>query len=44
MTLKIGSLFSGYGGLDLAVQQVYDAEPAWHVEFDAAPSKILAHH
>ena len=44
MTLKIGSLFSGYGGLDLAVQQVHDAEPAWHVEFDAAPSKILAHH
>lgn len=32
------------GGLDLAVQQVYDAAPAWHVEFDAAPSKILAHH
>lgn len=44
MTLTIGSLFSGYGGLDLAVQQVYDAEPIWHVEFDDAPSKILAHH
>lgn len=44
MTATIGSLFSGYGGLDLAVQQVYDAEPAWHVEFDAAPSRILAHH
>ena len=44
MPLRIGSLFSGYGGLDLAVQQVYEAEPVWHVEFDDAPSKILAHH
>ena len=44
MTLRIGSLFSGYGGLDLAVQSVYDAEHAWFCEFDPAPSKILAHH
>ena len=44
MPLRMGSLFSGYGGLDLAVQQVYEAEPVWHVEFDDAPSKILAHH
>lgn len=44
MKNRIGSLFSGYGGLDLAVQQVYDAEVAWHVEFDDAPSRILAHH
>ena len=41
MALKIGSLFSGYGGLDLAVSAVTGAEVAWHVEFDAAPSKIL---
>lgn len=44
MTYRIGSLFSGYAGLDLAVQAVYDASVAWHVEFDAAPSRILAHH
>ena len=44
MPLRIGSLFSGYGGLDLAVQQVYEAEPVWHVEFDDAPSRILAQH
>lgn len=44
MTLKIGSLFSGYGGLDLGVMSVLDAEVVWHVEFDDAPSKILAHH
>lgn len=42
--MKIGSLFSGYGGLDLGVQAVLGGEVAWHVEFDAAPSKILAHH
>lgn len=44
MPLKIGSLFSGYGGLDVAVMQVLDAEVAWHCEWDDAPSKILAHH
>ncbi|MEJ9078563.1 DNA cytosine methyltransferase [Gordonia malaquae] len=42
--MKIGSLFSGYGGLDLAVSSVLDAEVAWHVEFDRAPSRILDHH
>lgn len=44
MTLKIGSLFSGYGGLDLAVTAVTGAEVAWHCEWDAAPSKILEKH
>ena len=39
-----GSLFSGYSGLDLAVAEVFGATPAWFVEFDANPSKILAHH
>lgn len=42
--LKIGSLFSGYGGLDLAVKQVLDAEIAWHAEIDKDASKILEHH
>lgn len=41
--LLIGSLFSGYGGLDLGVQLVIGGRTAWHVEFDAAPSRILAH-
>jgi len=44
MTLRIGSLFSGFGGLDLGVQSVLDARTVWFSEFDAAPSKILAHH
>lgn len=42
--MKTGSLFSGYGGLDLAVNAFYGSETAWHVEYEAAPSKILAHH
>lgn len=42
--MKIGSLFSGYGGLDLAVMNVTGAEVAWHCEWDDAPSKILDKH
>jgi len=34
-------LFSGYGGLDLADSKVFNAEVAWHCEWDDAPSKIL---
>jgi DNA (cytosine-5)-methyltransferase 1 len=42
--MKIGSLFSGYGGLDIAVSKVFDAEVAWHCEWEEAPSKILEKH
>ena len=42
--MKIGSLFSGYGGLDMGVQSVLGGEVAWHIEYDKAPSRILAHH
>jgi DNA (cytosine-5)-methyltransferase 1 len=42
--MKSGSLFSGYGGLDMAVAEVFGAEPAWFSEIEDAPSKILAHH
>jgi DNA (cytosine-5)-methyltransferase 1 len=41
---RIGSLFSGYGGLDLAVSEVFDAQVAWHCEWEDAPSKILDAH
>lgn len=37
-------MFSGYGGLDLAVETVTGAEPAWFCEYGPAPSKVLAHH
>ena len=42
--LRVGFLFSGYGGLDLAVMNVLDAEVVWHCEWDDAPSKILEQH
>jgi DNA (cytosine-5)-methyltransferase 1 len=41
MTKKIGSLFSGYGGLDIAASKVLDAEVVWHCEWEDAPSTIL---
>lgn len=44
MTVTIGSLFAGYGGLDLGIGQVLDAEPSWFCEWDEAPSRILEHH
>lgn len=42
--LRLGELCAGYGGLGLAVEEVFGATTAWFSEFDAAPSKILAHH
>lgn len=42
--MKIGSLFSGYGGLDLAVSTFFNAEVAWHAEVEKAPIAILEHH
>jgi DNA (cytosine-5)-methyltransferase 1 len=43
--MRIGSLCSGYGGLDLAALQLFPGSSiAWHCEYDPAPSKILEHH
>jgi DNA (cytosine-5)-methyltransferase 1 len=42
--MRIGSLFSGYGGLDLAVSKVTGATVAWHCEWEDAPSKVLEAH
>lgn len=41
--MRIGELFAGYGGLGMGVQAVIGGEVVWFSEFDAAPSKILAH-
>jgi DNA (cytosine-5)-methyltransferase 1 len=38
----IGSLCSGYGGLDLGVQGALGGRLAWHAEINADASKILA--
>jgi DNA (cytosine-5)-methyltransferase 1 len=42
--VRIGSLFSGYSGLDMGVQSVLGGTVAWHCEVDPAPARILAHH
>ena len=42
--LRIGSLFSGAGGLDMAVEAVFGAHVLWHSEIDPGASKVLAHH
>jgi DNA (cytosine-5)-methyltransferase 1 len=44
MTLTLGELFAGYGGLGRAVEQVFNAETRWVSEYEAAPSAILARH
>lgn len=43
MTLKIGSLFSGCGGLDEAAREVFGATTAWVSDIDKGACKILAH-
>ncbi|MDV8028894.1 DNA cytosine methyltransferase [Rhodococcus sp. IEGM 27] len=43
--MRVGSLFSGYEGLGMAVDVVFPgAQRAWFCEWDEAPSKILDHH
>jgi DNA (cytosine-5)-methyltransferase 1 len=55
MSLRIGSLFTGTGALDLAVMDVFDAEVVWHSQYEPPDkngkedknqyaAKILAHH
>lgn len=41
--MRIGSLFSGAGGLDLAVERVFGGRTVWHCELDSAASKVLAY-
>ena len=42
--LRVGSLFSGYGGLDLAVEHVFDAETIWFSEINTPSIRVYAHH
>ncbi len=42
--LRIGSLFSGYGGLDLAVEDVFDADTVWFSELNESVARVFAHH
>jgi DNA (cytosine-5)-methyltransferase 1 len=40
-TLRIGSLCTGYGGLDLAVEAYFNAKTIWAAEFDAYASQVV---
>jgi DNA (cytosine-5)-methyltransferase 1 len=42
--LKIGSLCTGYGGLDLAAEQYFSAETVWCAEFDKYASQVINSH
>ncbi|MFJ8594823.1 DNA cytosine methyltransferase [Streptomyces sp. NPDC093598] len=44
MTLRIGSLCSGFGGLEMAVQAAFGGHTVFHADPDPGASKILAHH
>lgn len=45
VTLRLGSLCTGYGGLDLAAETVLGPlTHAWHAEIDPHASQVLAHH
>lgn len=39
--LRIGSFFSGVGGLDMAVEKVFGGRVVWQFEIDPAASKVL---
>ena len=40
----IGSVCSGVGGLDLALENVFGEQVSWMFEYEEGPSKVLAHH
>lgn len=42
--LRVGSLFSGYGGLDRAVEHVFDARTIWFSEINEPVARVFAHH
>lgn len=42
--LRVGFLFPGYGGFDLAVEHVFNAETAWFSELNEPVARVFAHH
>ena len=42
--LRIGSLFSGYGGLDLAVEHVLNAKTVWFSELNEPVARVFSRH
>jgi DNA (cytosine-5)-methyltransferase 1 len=44
MTLRIGSLCTGYGGLDMAAQAVFGGELTWWADVDPGPIAVMQRH
>ena len=42
--LRIGSLFSGYGGLDLGVEHVFNAKTVWFSELNESVARVFSRH
>jgi len=41
LMFRVGSLCTGYGGLDMAVEAYFNAETVWTCEFDKHASKVI---
>lgn len=44
MTIKLGEICAGYGGLGLGLGLLTDVDTRWVADVDAGPSKVLARH
>src|SRR5699024_1641775 len=42
--MRLGSLFSGYGGVELGLQSVLGGTVAWHCDNDPAAARVLTQH
>lgn len=42
--ISVGSLCTGYGGLDMAVESVFGADLAWYSEIEPGPIRLLKNH
>ncbi|OUZ06433.1 DNA (cytosine-5-)-methyltransferase [Aeromicrobium sp. PE09-221] len=42
--LRIGSLFSGFGGLDIAVEHAFNAETVWFSEVNEPIARVFSRH
>jgi DNA (cytosine-5)-methyltransferase 1 len=41
--MRLGSLFTGYDGLDLAVEELFGGRTVWCSDIDPGTRKIIAH-